>query len=114
MNLVEQINKVMELDAKRKATQNAFENSKFNTVIEVARNMAKNDLQKKAPLMASIIRQLTDIVKQQHEAWGTVQIYIYADTFRGLDNGALAKLDAINEVVTNSLALSAPIVKGVE
>ncbi len=64
-----------------------------------------------APLMASIIRQLTDIVKHQHEALDESKILIGAKNDRLNAAQIESNINRAWHIMNTALALSAPIVK---
>lgn len=57
-----------------------------------------------------IIRQLTDIVKQQHEALERIQLYTVPDPSKPVPPHLANDLMVIERLASKSLDLSAPIV----
>lgn len=118
MTLAEQIKQVMELDAKR--TQGEWgdvcpdyydgEAVLFLNFDEKNRIATGHDESfiGQTPTMASIIRQLTDIVKQQHEALDSVKQYMLEQT---MGHRAGTHPREMQVSVYQALAQSAPIVK---
>lgn len=115
--LAESIKQVMELDAERNNPRKPWKLGDYkigmyphsitnpngdaelgNWMLASVRWQPDADFIASAPLMASIIRQLTDIVCVQHEAL----LYVECN-YEGGNKAA---------IVTKDLALSAPIMKG--
>jgi hypothetical protein len=63
---------------------------------------------------AAYIRQLTHIVKVQHEALESIQLYAVPDQSKPVLPHLANDLMVIDGLAAKALSLSAPIVKGVE